>query len=147
MKRFLLLLVRFKTNFTGRLKEVVLRPKFKATMTTDESPEIEEHVRTFGRENFGKIAIPYLTPYVYNKRFLDKQYVFRKEADCTFLIGDEPLTVDRESNITIYGKEYRGTLGLWELLTRKSVNKDIVTIQDMKAYKNILDLTNADLEG
>jgi hypothetical protein len=63
------------------------------------------------------------------------------------MIGDAPLTVDRQSNIKIYGKEYRGTPGLWEILTRKSVNKEIVTIQDMKAYKNILELTNAHLEG
>jgi hypothetical protein len=28
----------------------------------DVSPEIEEHVRELGRENFGKIASPYLTP-------------------------------------------------------------------------------------
>jgi hypothetical protein len=93
----------------------------------DESPEIEEHVRKFGRENFGKISRPYLTPYVYNKRFLDKLYGIRKEADGTFMIGNAPLSVDRESNITIYGKEYTGTRGLWELLTRKNVNKEIVT--------------------
>jgi hypothetical protein len=71
----------------------------------DESPEIQEHVRKFGREHFGKIASPYLTPYLYNNRFLDKQYDIRKEADGTFMIGDAPLTVDRQSNITIYGKE------------------------------------------
>jgi hypothetical protein len=78
---------------------------------------------------------------------LVKQYGIRKEADCTFMIGDAPLTVDRESNITIYGKGYRGIRGLWELLTHKKVNKEIVSTQDMKAYKNILELTNAHLEG
>jgi hypothetical protein len=39
----------------------------------DGSPKIEENVRIFRRVHFGKIASPYLTPYVYNKRFLDKQ--------------------------------------------------------------------------
>jgi hypothetical protein len=63
------------------------------------------------------------------------------------MTGNAPLTVDCDSNITIYGKEYTGTRGLWEGLARKSVNKEIVTTQDMKAYKNILQLTNAHLEG
>jgi hypothetical protein len=56
----------------------------------DGSPEIEEHVRKFGREKFGELASPYLTPYVYNKGFLDKQYSIRKEADGTFMIGNAP---------------------------------------------------------
>jgi hypothetical protein len=75
----------------------------------DGSPEIEEHFRKFGREHFGKIASPYLTPYLYNKRFLNKQYGIRKEADGTFMIGNEPHSVDRESNVIMYGKQYIGT--------------------------------------
>jgi hypothetical protein len=111
---------------------------------TEVSPE---HVRTFGRENFGELASPYLTPYVYNKRFLDKQYGIPKEADGTFMIVNAPLSVENDSNITIYGKHPNGTRGLWELVTRKNVNKSVVTAHDMKTYKSNLQLTNAHLEG
>jgi hypothetical protein len=51
----------------------------------DVSPEIEEHVRDFGRDNFGELASPYLTTYVDNKQFLDKQYGIRKEIDGTYI--------------------------------------------------------------
>jgi hypothetical protein len=78
---------------------------------TEVSPE---HVRTFSRENFGELASPYLAPYAYNKRFLDKQYGIRKEADGTFMIGNAPLSVDNNSNNTIYGRHYNGTSGLWK---------------------------------
>jgi hypothetical protein len=87
---------------------------------TEVSPE---HVRTFGRENFGELASPYLTPYTYNNWFLDKQYGIRKEADGTLMIGNALRSVDNDSNITIYDRHYNGTKGLWELLTRKNVNK------------------------
>jgi hypothetical protein len=63
------------------------------------------------------------------------------------MIGNAPLSVDNGSNITIYDKHYNGTRGLWELLTRKTVNKSVVTAHDMKTYKSILQMTNAHLEG
>jgi hypothetical protein len=115
-------------------------------VATDMSPEIEEHVRKFGRENFGELTSPYLTPYVYNKPFVDKQYEIRKETDGTFMIGNAPLSVDNDSNITIYGRQYSGTKGLWELLTRKNVYKNVITAHDMKTYKSILQFKNAHLE-
>jgi hypothetical protein len=67
------------------------------------------------------------------KRFLDKQYDIKKGADGTFMIGNATLSVENESNITIYDKQYTSTRGLWEPLTRKNVKKDIVTTRDMKA--------------
>jgi hypothetical protein len=36
---------------------------------------------------------------------------------------------------------------VWELLTRKSVNKKLVNEDDLKQYKNILNRTSAHLEG
>ena len=38
-------------------------------------------------------------------------------------------------------------MGLWELLTRKNVNSDVITKSDLKEYKCILELTNAHLAG
>jgi hypothetical protein len=63
-----------------------------------------------------------------------------------FMIGNSPLSVDNDSNTTIYGRHYNGTKGLWEILTRKNVYKSVVTAHYMKTYKSILQLTNVHLE-
>jgi len=107
---------------------------------------LKEDAKRFGRENVGSVASPYLMPYVYNGRFLDTQYGIRKEVD-TFQIGDSPVLVDHDVDIKIKENEFRGSEGLWELLTRKNVNKEHVTSDDLRKYKKILLLTNAHLEG
>ena len=48
--------------------------------------------------------------------------------------GDSVISVGRESNLTIKGKHYKGTRGLWELLARKDVNSDVITESDLKKY-------------
>ena len=63
------------------------------------------------------------------------------------MIGDSPLTVDDDSDVTIKVKNLRGTQGLWELLTRWKVQWDIITTDDLKAYKKILLLTNGHMTG
>jgi hypothetical protein len=57
------------------------------------------------------------------------------------------VLVDQDFDITIKENEFRGSEGLWELLTRKRVNKDNVTSDDRRKYKKILLLTNGHLEG
>jgi len=81
-------------------------------------------------------------PYVYKRRFLDTQYGKRKDGD-TFKIGDSPVLVDQDGDITIKENEFRGFEGLWDFLTRKNVNKENVTSNEMRKYKKILLLTNA----
>ena len=65
-------------------------------------------------------------PYFYNKRFLDTQYGIRKVGD-SFMVGDSAVLVDTDSDITIKGEEFRGTKGLWELLTRKNFKRKLIT--------------------
>jgi hypothetical protein len=67
----------------------------------------EEDVRKFGSTQFGSVASPYLAPYLYNKRFLYRQYGSMKEGN-VFKIGDSSLTLDEQSDIRIQGKN------LWE---------------------------------
>jgi len=45
--------------------------------------------------NFGEIASPYLSPYLYNRIFLDKQYGIRREDDGRFMIGESTLLTTR----------------------------------------------------
>jgi len=91
----------------------------------------EEDLQTFGRENVGPIASPYIVPYFYNRRFLGTQYGVRKVVD-SFMIGDSTVLVDTDSDVTIKGQEFRGTKGLLELLTRKNANGKLITTDDLK---------------
>ena len=70
-------------------------------------------------------------PYAYKWRFLDIQFSIDKDGDI-FKIGDSRVLVDQDGDITIKGNEFRGPEGLWELLTRKRVNKDHVTSDDLR---------------
>ena len=47
------------------------------------------------------------------------------------------MLVDQNGDITIKLKEFPGSGGLWELFTRKRVNKEHVTLDDMRTYENI----------
>jgi len=48
------------------------------------------------------------------------------------MIGDSTVLVDTEKGITIKGQEFRGAKGLWELLTRKNVNRKHITKDALK---------------
>jgi hypothetical protein len=48
------------------------------------------------------------------------------------MIGDSQVSVDRDGNIHIKDVEFPATKGLWELLTRKKVDKDSGTGADLK---------------
>jgi hypothetical protein len=63
------------------------------------------------------------------------------------MIGDSALSVDSDSDIWIKGRRFKGTRGLWELLSRKNVKRETITAADLKTYKKILTMTNAHLEG
>jgi len=99
----------------------------------DDNVFVEEDAQAFGRENVGPIARPYIVPYLYNRRYLDTQYGLRKDGD-SFKIGDSTVLVDPDSDITIKGREFRGTTGLCELLTRKNVDRKNITTDDLKKY-------------
>jgi len=62
------------------------------------------------------------------------------------MIGDSGVGVNRDGNIHIKEVEFPATKGLWELLTRKKLNKKLVKSNELKQYKTILEMTNAHLE-
>ena len=61
--------------------------------------------------------------YLNTMRFLDEHYGIRRDGS-NLMIGISDDIADEKGDITIGGKSFRGTKGLWELLTRK---KSIVT--------------------
>ena len=50
------------------------------------------------------------------------------------------------SNLTIKGKQFKGTENLWTLLTLRNVNYDAIDKNELQKYKNILELNNAHLK-
>ena len=53
---------------------------------------------------------------------------------------------DNTSYISIKERHFKGTRGLWELLSRKNVTRGVVRTEDLKRYNTILQLTNAHLQ-
>jgi len=70
-----------------------------------------------------------------------------RKAGNKFFVGNSDATVGTNSDLYIRNKHFKGTRGLWELLTRKIVDTRVVSEDDLKQYKSILDLTSAHLEG
>jgi len=45
----------------------------------------------------------------------------RRNADGTYRIGDAEVEIDSDSSVIVHGKSYKGTHGLFELLTLKNL--------------------------
>jgi hypothetical protein len=115
------------------------------TQPSERSAIEEEEAVDFTKRKFGKTASPYLVPYIYDKEFLDRQYGIRKSGD-HYMVGDSNVSIDHASDIYVKNRRFKGTEGLWELLTRKNPNLEIVAEDDYKNYKSILLMTNGHLE-
>jgi len=62
-----------------------------------------------------------------------------------FMIGDLQIMVDTSGDFTIKDRVFKGSKGLWELLTRKKRNPEIIIKDDLKSYKKIMTMNNAHL--
>ena len=106
----------------------------------------EEKLKQLGRKHNGELAGPFLSPYLKDMKLLDTRYGILREGD-HFKIGNATVTIDNGSNLIVRGKQFKGTEGLWTLLTRKDVNYDEIDENELRKYKTILEMTNAHLEG
>jgi hypothetical protein len=88
--------------------------------------------------------LPICESWTKTPQFQDRQHVIRKDGD-TLMIGNSAVDVDEPGVITISGKRFKLTKGLWELLTRKDVDTGTISPNDMQRYKSILQMTNAHL--
>jgi hypothetical protein len=107
----------------------------------------ETDVQQFGTRHFGELASPYVTPYIYNRMYLDRDFGILKDVDGQFRIGNYSIEIDEHSNVILQGKTYTGTKGLFELLTRKKVNHSLISTQDLRNYKRNLRITSGHLEN
>lgn len=94
-------------------------------------------------QNFGNLAAEYLGNYLNKQNKTDTTYGIRRE-DSKFYIGDKEVEIDA-NDVIIGNKTYKGTKGLWELLTLKRPTNH--TQSDLETYKEILVLTNAHLKN
>ena len=89
------------------------KPIFEIDDVEKDDDAVEEKVSDFSRNNFGGIESPYLKPYIYNSRLFHKQYGIRREDDGKYMIGDSTLSVYNTSDISINGRYFKGTRGIW----------------------------------
>jgi hypothetical protein len=61
------------------------------------------------------------------------------------IIGDSPLSVDEDGDVTVLGVTYEGMEGPWELLTKTNIDRSLVTPKDRRSYKHIVESTNGHL--
>jgi hypothetical protein len=60
----------------------------------------------------------------------------------TFYIGDKPITMDGD-DVAVGNSSYKDTPGLWELLTMAKPDNAIYDSNDLEAYADKLERTNA----
>lgn len=93
--------------------------------------------------DFGLLASDYLGNYLSRGSITDTTYGIRREGN-NFFIGNQEVQIAND-DVTVGDKIYKGTKGLWELLTLKEpVN---YSQADLQNYKEILEATNAHLKG
>ena len=80
---------------------------------TGEAPEEEKEEEEEELETKGQMARIYL-----NRSDYDKTFGIRKERNCHY-IGNKHFIIHRD-NIIVDGEKFRGTPGLWELITAKN---------------------------
>ena len=101
-----------------------------------EAPEEYEKKMEEDKELVGEIAYEFL-----NKPFRDKTFGVRKEGG-RHLIGDQHVIIqDNDIILTRNGERFKGTPGLWELITSKDPKN--FTDKDYGEYKGIMLLTSA----
>ena len=92
----------------------------------------EPEATEFSTKHFGSVASPYVSSYAFRARNVDKDLGIRRKVDGTFKIGTSTVEIGPQSNVYVQGKMYKGTPGLFELLTRKKVNHSLISTNDLK---------------
>ena len=102
--------------------------------------------KTSDSDEDGRGVYEISSPYLNTVRFLDKQNGTRREGSIR-MIGSAAVAAVEKGDISIGGMRFKSTSALWELMTLKNVNSDVITKSDLNAYKRILVLTIAHLAG
>ena len=106
----------------------------------------EATVKAFSEQQFGAVASLYVATYVFRTGNIDKDFGMRIDVDGTFRIGTAEVEINRDLNMFVQSKSYKGTRRLFELLTRKEVARSFITDSDLRSYIEILEATHAILK-
>jgi len=94
-----------------------------------------------GTMNVGLIARKYFTKST-NEEQWDKTFGLKGDHTGNLKFDDAEFKTDGNEMI-IYGKRFKGTEGLWELVTLKIPDKKVYTVDDEEKYKEIMVSINA----
>ena len=112
--------------------------KFPQYPSIEVFEDASEDVKTL---ELGDLATKYLQQYASNKRSVDTTFGIYSNNGA-FYVGDKPITIEGD-DVTVGTTTYKGTPGLWELLTMAKPDGSIFDSNDLEAYAEILDRTNA----
>ena len=125
------------------LPAAITFPQLQAIAGPPAEEEEEEDLDTSGLY-IGEIAEQYLRQFA-SRQEVDKTFgLYDKDGE--FYIGNSPITIS-DNNITVRGREYVGTPGLWELLIMREPDDSIYTDEDKSNYAEILHETSAMKHG
>lgn len=112
--------------------------------------EIEERLKPIVRateESAEKVtaALQPSTPFEFYSALVknrDKYYSIYRQNDGSFKLGRMGIEIDGESNITISGKTFGYTSGLWDLIMLNDPPEDNYSDDELANYKEIAQLTD-----
>ena len=111
-------------------------PQYPSIKAFDDEPD--ESDRTL---ELGLLATEYLKQYASNKKSVDTTFGINSK-DGSFYIGDRQITI-KGDDVAIDHTVYKGTPGLWELITMAKPDNTIYDSSDLETYAEILERTNA----
>ena len=119
-------------------------PTYPALETTEEKEEEEEEEEK-KKTVLGKIATEYLKK-IQGRKLTQTDIKPGDSGVSLFKIGNTPIEI-KKNDIIINGVEYKGTNGLWDLLTSKNMPEKEVNDQELKDYINIMHAANTTRQG
>ena len=127
-----------------KLKELPKTLTFHQLQAIAAAPKGEDEDLDTSGLFIGPIAEQYLRQFS-SQQEVDKTFgIYYKDGQ--FYIGDSPIEIN-DNNITVRGKEYQGTPGLWELIIMREPDENVYTDEDKSNYAEILDKTSAMRHG
>jgi len=99
-----------------------------------DTPQIELDETSLARE--------YLEKYSQRHRDADTTFGIRRDEG-KYLMGGKRVITDKDSNLFVDGRRFKGTPGLWELIVKKKTKTGAYDGNDVKNYKEIIKITGA----
>jgi len=109
-------------------------------------PELEEQPEALAELDTPQIELDetslageYLEKYSQKKGGADTTFGLRREGK--YFMGGKRVIIDKDSNLFVGGRKFKGTPGLWELTVKKKTKTGAYDGNDVKNYKEIIKMT------